>query len=63
MYFINLFKLYVDTRIFKGKICTEAAEVATLIFQTCFSNLIIMRLSFIHVSFNLLFVCVKSYDS
>lgn len=45
MYFINLFKLYVDTRIFKGKICTEAAEVATLIFQTCFSNLILVIIS------------------
>lgn len=45
MYFINLFKLYVDTRIFKGKICTEAAEVATLIFQTCFSNLILVIVS------------------
>lgn len=45
MYFINLFKLYVDTRIFKGKICTEAAEVATLILQTCFSNLILVIIS------------------
>lgn len=45
MYFVNLFKLYVDTRIFKGKICTEAAEVATLIFQTCFSNLILVIIS------------------
>lgn len=45
MYFINLFKLYVDTRIFKGKICTEAAEVATLIFQTWFSNLILVIIS------------------
>lgn len=45
MYFNNLFKLYVDTRIFKGKICTEAAEVATLIFQTCFSKLILVIIS------------------